>query len=178
MNREQLRELQRPWKEQFRRDPASALVELRATGTLHPPELVCQLRSRPGGPRAGLHRLTGGDGAKTCAAELMLDSLVACAGVTLLAVATSMEIPVHAGDIEAVGRLDFRGTLGVDREARVGFSAIRLSVRLNATVDDEQLEQLLKLTERYCVVYQTLRASTPMASDIERQACEDSHIRD
>jgi uncharacterized OsmC-like protein len=167
MNREKLRELQRPWKDQFHRDPSTALVDLRATGTLYPDELVCELTARAGGVRAGLHRLTGGDGTKTCAAEWMLDSLVACAGVTLLAVATSMEIAVAGGSVEAEGRLDFRGTLGVDRNAPVGFTTIRLTFRLQASASEAQLSQLLKLTERYCVVFQTLQTSTTLTSAIE-----------
>ena len=167
MNRDQLRQLQQPWKERFRHDPASALVQLRARGTLRPESLVCELAPRVGGTRTGLHPLTGGDGSKLCAAEMLLDSLVGCASVTLLAVATSMEVPIESGEVEAVGELDFRGTLGVDRNAPVGFQAIRLGFRLRATASDEQLAQLVRLTERYCVVYQTLRESTRLSSQAE-----------
>jgi uncharacterized OsmC-like protein len=167
MNRDQLRQLQQPWKEQFRRDPESALVELRARGTLRPDELACELAPRTGGIRTGLHPLTGGDGSKACAAEMLLDSLVGCAGVTLLAVAASMEVPIESGEVEAAGELDFRGTLGVDRSATVGFQSIRLNIRLRTRASDEQLTQLVRLTERYCVVYQTLRESTRISSQAE-----------
>jgi uncharacterized OsmC-like protein len=160
--REQLRALQAPLKESYRATPEAALVTLSATGTLDD-GISCSVQTGRALARAGLHPATGGDGSLLCSGDMLLEALVACAGVTLRAVATSLGIPVDGGRVAAEGDLDFRGTLGVDRDAPVGFSAIRLSFELDTQVDEEQLETLLKLTERYCVVYQTL-ASSPSLS--------------
>ena len=159
---EQLRALQAPLKESYRATPEAALVTLSATGTLDD-GISCSVQTGRALARAGLHPATGGDGSLLCSGDMLLEALVACAGVTLRAVATSLGIPVDGGRVAAEGDLDFRGTLGVDRDAPVGFSAIRLSFELDSEADAEQLETLLKLTERYCVVYQTL-ASSPSLS--------------
>ena len=159
---EQLRALQAPLKESYRATPEAALVTLSATGTLDD-GISCSVQTGRALARAGLHPATGGDGSLLCSGDMLLEALVACAGVTLRAVATSLGIPVDGGRVAAEGDLDFRGTLGVDRDAPVGFSAIRLSFELDTEADAGQLETLLKLTERYCVVYQTL-ASSPSLS--------------
>ena len=160
--REQLRAVQAPLKESYRARPEAALVTLSATGTLDD-GISCSVQTGRALARAGLHPATGGDGSLLCSGDMLLEALVACAGVTLRAVATSLGIPVEGGRVAAEGDLDFRGTLGVDRDAPVGFSAIRLSFELDTEADAGQLETLLKLTERYCVVYQTL-ASSPSLS--------------
>ncbi|HEV2772636.1 MAG TPA: OsmC family protein, partial [Thermoleophilaceae bacterium] len=138
-----------------------ARITLSAAGTLGE-GVSCSVQTGRAIAEAGLHPATGGDGSLLCSGDMLLEALVACAGVTLRAVATSLEIPVRSGRVRAEGDLDFRGTLGVDREA-LGFSAIRLSFELDTDADDEQLAKLRKLTERYCVVYQTL-AGTPVLS--------------
>jgi uncharacterized OsmC-like protein len=154
-----LRALQAPLKELYRADPERAVVTLRADGHLDDPGVSCRVETGRALVEAGLHPATGGTGLEVCSGDLLLQALVACAGVTLRAVATSLEIPVAGGHIRAEGDLDFRGTLGVSKEARVGFSDIRLRFELETTATEEQLATLLKLTERYCVVLQTLRAS-------------------
>jgi uncharacterized OsmC-like protein len=159
MERDELRAVQAPLKERYREEPQAAHVTLSASGTLGD-GVSCSVRTGRALAEAGLHPASGGDGALLCSGDMLLEALVACAGVTLRAVATSLEIPIRAGAVRAEGDLDFRGTLGVDREAPVGFSAIRLSFDLDADATDEQLATLTKLTERYCVVFQTL-ASTP-----------------
>ncbi len=162
MQRDALRTLQAPLKESYTSEPATARVTLSAAGTLGE-GLSCSVQTGRAIAEAGLHPATGGDGSLLCSGDMLLEALVACAGVTLQAVATSLEIPVRSGRVRAEGDLDFRGTLGVDREAPVGFSAIRLSFELDTDADEEQLATLRKLTERYCVVYQTL-AGTPALS--------------
>ncbi|HZV75082.1 MAG TPA: OsmC family protein [Conexibacter sp.] len=159
MERDELRALQAPLKDRYREQPEAAVVTLAATGALGD-GVSCSVQTGRALAEAGLHPASGGDGSLLCSGDMLLEALVACAGVTLRAVATSLEIPVRAGTIRAEGDLDFRGTLGVDRDAPVGFSAIRLSFELDADATGEQLETLKKLTERYCVVYQTL-ASAP-----------------
>ncbi len=160
MDRDGLRAVQAPLKERYREEPASALVTLTATGSLDE-GIACSVQTGRALATAGLHPATGGDGLALCSGDMLLEALVACAGVTLRAVATSLEIPVRGGTITADGVLDFRGTLGVDREAPVGFRDVALRFELDAPgASDEQLATLLKLTERYCVVLQTLR-STP-----------------
>ena len=160
MDRDQLRATQAPLKESYEREPARALVTLEAAGSLGD-GVSCSVDTGRAIGEAGLHPASGGDGSLLCSGDMLLEALVACAGVTLRAVATSLGIPVESGRVRAEGDLDFRGTLAVDREAPVGFSAIRLSFELDTDADAEQLETLLKLTERYCVVFQTL--STPPA---------------
>jgi uncharacterized OsmC-like protein len=161
MDRDQLRAAQAPLKTRYREDPAAALVTLRASGQLDATGVACSVATGRALVEAGLHPATGGDGSLACSGDMLLEALVACAGVTLRSVATSLEIPV-GGAVRAEGDLDFRGTLGVDREAPVGFRAIRLSFELDTAADDEQLATLMRLTERYCVVYQTLRGGVPV----------------
>jgi len=168
MNREQLHALQTPLKERYREAPDAALITLSADGELGE-GVSCSVNTGRAIVEAGLHPLTGGDGSLLCSGDMLLEALVACAGVTLQAVATSIGVPVESGRVHAEGDLDFRGTLGVDRDAPVGFRAIRLSFELETDADDEQLETLKKLTERYCVVYQTI-ASAPQLSTILQRA--------
>ena len=159
MDRDALVTVQGPLKERYRSEPQAAQVTLRAEGSLGE-GVSCSVQTGRALAEAGLHPATGGDGTLLCSGDMLLEALVACAGVTLRAVATSLELPVTTGRVCAEGDLDFRGTLGVDRDAPVGFSAIRLSFELDGDLDDEQMALLQKLTERYCVVYQTL-ASGP-----------------
>ncbi|MGH7918636.1 MAG: OsmC family protein [Candidatus Dormibacteraceae bacterium] len=163
MDRERLRAAQSPIKERYRREPEAALVVLRASGALDGDDIACSVETGRALVEAGLHPATGGSGALACSGDMLLQALVACAGVTLRSVATSLEIPV-SGTVRVEGDLDFRGTLGIakDGEAPVGFSAIRLSFDLQGVETDEQLERLLRLTERYCVVYQTLAKGVPV----------------
>ena len=147
--------MQAPLKERYATEPEAALVTLSASGSLDD-GVSCSVETGRALATAGLHPATGGDGALLCSGDMLLEALVACAGVTLKAVATSLEIPVESGRVSAEGDMDFRGTLGVDRDAPVGFSSIRLSFELDTDADAEQLATLRKLTERYCVVYQTL----------------------
>jgi uncharacterized OsmC-like protein len=159
MEAEELRALQAPLKEHYRTEPDAARITLSATGTLGE-GVSCSVQTGRTLAKAGLHPASGGDGSLLCSGDMLLEALVACAGVTLRAVATSLGISVSAGEVRAEGDLDFRGTLGVERDAPVGFSAIRLSFALESDADEEQLATLERLTERYCVVYQTL-ASPP-----------------
>jgi uncharacterized OsmC-like protein len=157
VDRDGLRSLQEPLKQRYRDDPDAALVTLSASGTLDD-EITCTVRTGRALATAGLHPATGGDGLSLCSGDMLLEALVACAGVTLRAVATALDVPVAGGTITAEGVLDFRGTLAVDRDAPVGFRSIALRLDLDAPdADPEQLATLLKLTERYCVVLQTLR---------------------
>ena len=163
VEREALRELQAPLKERYRTEPEAAVVTLSAAGTLGE-NLSCSVQTARAVAEAGLHPATGGDGSLLCSGDMLLEALVACAGVTLQAVATSLEIGVVSGRVRAEGDLDFRGTLGVDREAPVGFSAIRLTFELDTDADEDQLPTLLKLTERYCVVYQSLAGAPALST--------------
>ena len=166
MDSDALRSLQAPLKEHYRDEPGAALVTLSATGTLDD-EITCSVRTGRALATAGLHPATGGDGLSLCSGDMLLKALVACAGVTLRAVATALEIPVEGGTISADGVLDFRGTLGVDRDAPVGFRDIALRFELDAPrATEEQLATLLKLTERYCVVLQTLRGAPPVRATL------------
>jgi uncharacterized OsmC-like protein len=162
MRADELRSLQAPLKERYREDPDAATVTLSATGTLDE-GVSCSVRTGGAIAAAGLHPATGGDGSLLCSGDMLLEALAACAGVTLRAVATALEIPVAAGTVTAEGDLDFRGTLGVDREAPVGFRSIRLRFDLDSEATQDQVDTLLRLTERYCVVFQTL-AGTPEMS--------------
>lgn len=145
-----------PLKDQYRNAPDSAVITLKAKGTLDDGSIACKVETGRALAVAGLHPATGGSGAELCSGDMLLEALVACAGVTVKAVATALEIPLRAGTVSAEGDLDFRGTLGVDKEAPVGFRDIRLSFTLDTDASEEKLAQLLKLTERYCVVFQTL----------------------
>jgi len=161
MDRDQLRAVQAPLKSRYREDPAAALVTLRASGELDAEDVACSVATGRALVQAGLHPATGGSGALACSGDMLLEALVACAGVTMRSVATSLQIDV-AGTVRAEGDLDFRGTLGVDKEAPVGFQAIRLAFDLKTDAPEDQVATLIRLTERYCVVYQTLRASVPV----------------
>jgi uncharacterized OsmC-like protein len=167
MDRDQLRALQAPLKDQYKTDPGAALITLSAKGDLGE-GISCSVDTGRAIAQAGLHPATGGDGTLLCSGDMLLEALVACAGVTLQAVATSLGIPVEGGRVHAEGDLDFRGTLAVDREAPVGFRDIRLRFELDTDADDEQLASLLKLTERYCVVYQTLASNPALEVTLDR----------
>ncbi|HEV2923135.1 MAG TPA: OsmC family protein [Solirubrobacteraceae bacterium] len=162
MDREQLRAVQAPLKQRYRDEPAAALVTLQASAALGE-GISCSVQAGRAIAEAGLHPASGGDGSLLCSGDMLLQALVACAGVTMRAVATSLGIAVSSGSVRAEGDLDFRGTLGVERDTPVGFTAIRLAFELESDADGEQLATLLELTERYCVVYQTL-ASGPTLS--------------
>jgi uncharacterized OsmC-like protein len=164
MNAEQLRSAQGPLKERYRQEPDSALVEFEAVGTADVPAQLCRVETHLGVVEAGLHPATGGDGSTACSADMLLQALVACAGVTLGAVATAMGITVHKGRIRAEGELDFRGTLGVSREARVGFRSITLHFELETDASAEAQKKLVELSERYCVIYQTLKQPPAVSS--------------
>ena len=156
MKAEELRDLQAPLKESYRAAPEAAVVTLQAEGSLDGEGIVCSVGTGKALVAAGLHPATGGDGGSACSGDMLLQALVACAGVTLKAVATALGIEVWGGSVRAKGDLDFRGTLGVDKEAPVGFRAIRLSFDVDTDAGADDLATLFKLTERYCVVYQTL----------------------
>ncbi|HTC23581.1 MAG TPA: OsmC family protein [Gemmatimonadales bacterium] len=159
MNANELRALQAPLKQQYRDEPGAALITLKARGTLDSAAIACRVDTGRALVEAGLHPATGGTGLQVCSGDMLLEALVACAGVTLRAVATALEIPIRGGQLRAEGDLDFRGTLGVVKDVPVGFQAIRLSIDLDTDAGPEQLDRLLALTERYCVVLQTLRQS-------------------
>ena len=165
MNRDQLRAVQAPLKERYENEAEAALVTLKASGTLGE-GISCSVDSGRAIAEAGLHPASGGDGSLLCSGDMLLEALAACAGVTLRAVATSLGIPVESGTVRAEGDLDFRGTLAVDRDAAVGFRAIRLDFELESEASDEELATLLKLTERYCVVLQTLAASPELSASV------------
>ena len=165
METEQLKAIQAPLKDRYREDPDAAVVTLAAEGELGE-GVSCSVRTGQAIAEAGLHPASGGDGTQLCSGDMLLEALVACAGVTLQAVATSLGIEVLGGSVRAEGELDFRGTLAVDREAPVGFSAIRLSFDLETDADPEQLETLLKLTERYCVVLQTIAGAPELSATL------------
>lgn len=157
MNAEKLRQIQAPIKERYRETPEAAVITLKAEGTLDGSSLSCKVETGKAVVEAGLHPASGGDGSLACSGDMLLEALVACAGVTLKAVATAIGVSVRSGTVRAEGELDFRGTLGVDKSAAVGFRDIRLGFDLDTDASPEQLATLQKLTERYCVIYQTLR---------------------
>jgi uncharacterized OsmC-like protein len=163
MDRTELRALQEPLKEHYREEPDAALVTLSATGTLGE-GITCSVATGRALATAGLHPASGGDGLSLCSGDMLLEALAACAGVTLRAVALSLEVEIEEGLVHAEGDLDFRGTLAVDKQAPVGFRAIRLSFELTTNASDEQLDTLVRLTERYCVVYQSLAAPPALTS--------------
>jgi uncharacterized OsmC-like protein len=167
MDRNELRAVQEPLKARYRDEPESALVTLRATGMLGT-GITCSVSTGRALAEAGLHPATGGDGLSLCSGDMLLEALAACAGVTLRAVATALELDVQ-GTVVAEGDIDFRGTLAVSKEAPVGFRAIRLTFELDTTAGDDELDTLLRLTERYCVVFQTL-ARTPELAAAWRRA--------
>jgi uncharacterized OsmC-like protein len=163
-----LRALQAPIKERYRADPKAGFITLKAKGALDDANIACKVETGRALAVAGLHPATGGSGMELCSGDMLLEALVACAGVTLKAVATALDIPLRSGTVSAEGDLDFRGTLGVAKDAPVGFAQIRLSFDLDTDAPQEKLDQLLKLTERYCVVYQTIRNGPPVALTLQR----------
>lgn len=166
MNAEQLRSLQAPLKQQYKDDPGAAVITLRASGEATG-AVSCKVETGRAIVEAGLHPATGGDGTLACSGDMLLEALVACAGVTLRAVATATGVELRAARVTAEGDLDFRGTLGVAREAPVGFRDIRLRFDIDTDATDEQRATLLRLTERYCVVLQTLRQPPPVRAAME-----------
>ncbi len=164
MNADELKSLQAPLKERYKSDPTVALITLRAEGRASE-GIACKVATGRAVVAAGLHPATGGDGSLACSGDMLLEALVACAGVTLRAVATAIGLELRDATIVAEGDLDFRGTLGVSKEAPVGFAAIRLRFTLDTSATDEQCATLIRLTERYCVVFQTLRV--PAAISVE-----------
>lgn len=163
-----LRELQAPLKARYRDEPGAALVTLRAQGDLADGAIACKVETGRALVEAGLHPATGGSGLEACSGDMLLEALVACAGVTLKAVATALEFRLEGGSVKAEGDLDFRGTLGVERTAPVGFRAIRLAFKIDTDEPQERIDTLLKLTERYCVVLQTLRTAPEIAASIAK----------
>jgi uncharacterized OsmC-like protein len=157
-----LRAMQAPIKERYKSTPEAAMITLKARGTLDDAGIACKVETGRAPAVAGLHPATGGSGLELCSGDMLLEALVACAGVTLKAVATALDIPLKSGVVSAEGDLDFRGTLGVAKEAPVGFAHIRLSFDVETDAPHEKLDQLLKLTERYCVVYQTIKSGPPV----------------
>lgn len=167
MDTETLKRIQAPLKQRYADDPASAVITLRATGSIDDNKIVCKVETGRAIAVAGLHPATGGTGAELCSGDMLLEALVACAGVTLKAVATALEFRLGDAQVTAEGDLDFRGTLGVAKDAPVGFRAIRLTFRLDTDEPRERIDALLRLTERYCVVFQTIdeRPELSVSSD-------------
>ncbi len=170
MDAAELRALQAPIKERYKTDPEAAVITLRAKGTLDDAHIACKVETGRALAVAGLHPATGGSGLELCSGDMLLEALVACAGVTLKAVATALAIPLKSGTVSAEGDLDFRGTLGVDKNAPVGFREIRLRFDIDCPASPEQIETLLKLTERYCVVFQTLNKRPELKIEHHAQA--------
>ena len=168
MDAEALRATQAPLKQQYRDDPASAVITLKAEGSIDEARIACKVETGRALVTAGLHPATGGSGIEACSGDMLLEALVACAGVTLKAVATAIGVELRSARLRAEGDLDFRGTLGVDREAPVGFRDIRLAFDIDSDAPQEKLDQLLKLTERYCVVYQTIKSGPPVEVSLKR----------
>ena len=168
MEGNELRAMQAPIKQRYKDDPNAAVVTLKAKGTLDDGNIACKLETGRMLASAGLHPATGGSGLELCSGDMLLEALVACAGVTVKAVATALDIPLRSGKVSAEGELDFRGTLGVAKDAPVGFRAIRLRFDLDTDAPQDKLDQLLKLTERYCVVYQTIKAGPPVEVKLAR----------
>ena len=163
-----LRIMQAPLKDKYRQDSDAALITLKAQGTLDDQHIACKVETGRALALAGLHPATGGSGAELCSGDMLLEALVACAGVTLKAVATALEIPLRSGTVKAEGDLDFRGTLGVDKTAPVGFKNIRLAFEIDTDAPQDKVDQLLKLTERYCVVFQTLNNKPDLSVGVKR----------
>jgi uncharacterized OsmC-like protein len=168
MRGDDLRALQAPLKQRYRETPEAAVVTLKAKGEIGDETLTCKVETGRALVEAGLHPATGGDGIAACSGDMLLEALVACAGVTLKAVATALDITLKRGSVSAEGDLDFRGTLGVAKDAPVGFRAIRLRFDLDTDASPDQLATLLKLTERYCVVFQTLNSRPQLSVEHRR----------
>ena len=168
MDAAQLRAMQAPIKDKYKSDADAALITLKAKGTLDDQNIACKVETGRALAVAGLHPATGGSGLELCSGDMLLEALVACAGVTLKAVATALDIPLKSGKVSAEGDLDFRGTLGVAKDAPVGFRDIRLTFDVETDAPQDKLDQLLKLTERYCVVYQTIKSGPPVEVSLKR----------
>jgi uncharacterized OsmC-like protein len=168
MDAAELRAMQAPLKERYKSTPEAAAITLKARGTLDDAHIACKVETGRALAVAGLHPATGGSGLELCSGDMLLEALVACAGVTLKAVATAIDLRLKSGTVSAEGDLDFRGTLGVAKDAPVGFAQIRLRFDLDTDAPQEKLDQLLKLTERYCVVYQTLKGGPPIEVRMNR----------
>jgi uncharacterized OsmC-like protein len=162
MDADQLRSLQAPIKQRYKNDPDAAVITLKAKGTLDDFNIACKIETGRALVIAGLHPATGGSGLELCSGDMLLEALIACSGVTLKAVATALAIPLKSATVFAEGELDFRGTLGVAKDAPVGFRQIRLRFDVDTDAPQDKLDQLLKLTERYCVVYQTIKSGPPV----------------
>ena len=167
MDANSLRELQAPLKDRYRKEPEAAVITLKAKGSLDE-GIACKVETGRAIALAGLHPATGGSGHELCSGDMLLEALVACSGVTLRAVSTALGIDVKNGTVEAEGDLDFKGTLGVDKEAPVGFKSIRLKFHLDTDAPQDKIDQLMKLTERYCVVLQTIRNSVEASASVVR----------
>ena len=163
-----LRALQAPLKERYKNEPKAAYITLKAKGSLDDTNVACKVETGRALAIAGLHPATGGSGLELCSGDMLLEALVACAGVTMKAVATALDIPLKSASVSAEGDLDFRGTLGVTKDAPVGFAQIRLRFDLDTDAPQDKLDQLLKLTERYCVVYQTIKNGPPVDIKLSR----------
>jgi uncharacterized OsmC-like protein len=163
-----LRAMQAPIKERYKADPKAGWITLKAKGSLDDTNIACKVETGRALAVAGLHPATGGSGMELCSGDMLLEALVACAGVTLKAVSTALEIPLKSATVSAEGDLDFRGTLGVAKDAPVGFAQIRLRFDVDTEAPQDKLDQLLKLTERYCVVYQTIKSGPPVAVSLQR----------
>jgi uncharacterized OsmC-like protein len=168
MDSNALRALQAPLKDRYKGDPKSATITLKAKGTLDDAQIACKVETGRALATAGLHPATGGSGLELCSGDMLLEALVACAGVTLKAVSTALDIPLRSGVVSAEGDLDFRGTLGVAKDAPVGFAQIRLRFDVDTDAPQDKLDQLLKLTERCCVVYQTIKSGPPVEVKLTR----------
>ncbi|HEY6025288.1 MAG TPA: OsmC family protein [Pseudolabrys sp.] len=168
MDADQLRALQAPIKQRYKDDPNAAVITLKAKGTLDDAGIACKLETGRALATAGLHPATGGSGLELCSGDMLLEALVACAGVTLKAVATALDISLKSATVMAEGELDVRGTLGVAKDAPVGFRQIRLGFAVDSVAPQDKLDQLLKLTERYCVVYQTIKSGPPVDVRMDR----------
>jgi uncharacterized OsmC-like protein len=170
MNAEELRALQAPLKDSYRSTPDAARITLKASGRIGDEAISCKVETGKALVEAGLHPASGGDGSFACSGDMLLEALVACAGVTLKAVATALQVPLRGGTVRAEGDLDFRGTLGVDKQAPVGFSSVRLQFALDTDAPQDQVDKLIQLTERYCVIYQTLRNPPQLQVNAARAA--------
>jgi uncharacterized OsmC-like protein len=168
MDANELRALQAPLKDKYKTDAGAALITLKAKGSIDDEKISCKIETGRAIAEAGLHPATGGTGMELCSGDMLLEALVACAGVSLKAVATAIDVPVKSAKVFAEGDLDFRGTLGVDKNAKVGFQAIRLRFEVESDAPQEKIDQLLKLTERYCVVFQTLNTRPELSATLVR----------
>ena len=168
MDAAELRAMQAPIKERYKSDPKTALITLKANGSVEQEGIACKLETGRALAAAGLHPAAGGSGLELCSGDMLLEALVACAGVTLKSVATAIDVPLKKGDVLAEGDLDFRGTLGVDRETPVGFAEIRLRFEVETEAPQDKLDLLLKLTERFCVVYQTIKNGPKVSVSMKR----------